>query len=222
MGVGGGSAPDPFQGVIFYAPLTQDFSAEGGTLTNQNSWTINSNYQGKACADGPDNRYSGYGLYWDMDNPITGHVPFTFSCQYYYNPSSTNNQGLFYIGQATNDKIFGYEKAENTAWATAWGTATYDNALTVVQDAWTRFTAVYDGELIKLYNDTTLLATSSSVTLDIQKSTGGFLGNYGDLCIGGRGGDKRPWFGGIRQFYIFNKALNADEVTALYNATKDL
>lgn len=220
-------------GLIFYAPLQEDYDAIGGTKNNTNtSFVFNADYAGKKCLDGSS---ASRGIYWDLDNPIYGNVPFTFSVEVYYNTSTRGNynNSLYYIGRSTNAQVFGYQILNTSQIATAWGQTQWDGTsagdyIFPKQNTWTIFTATYNTTTneIKHYYDGVLAHTGTTPALTITKSTGVFFGNYGDLAICSRGGDSgdggRTWKGGMRNFFIFDYCMDDSDVQGLYNYSSTL
>ena len=223
-------------GLIFYAPLQEDYTATGGTHNNTNtSFVFNSDYAGKKCLDGSTS--SGKGPCWDLENPIYGNVPFTFSVQLYYNTTTAGNynNSIFYIGKSTEAQVFGYQIVNTKDVATAWGKTTWDGTSsgsysfpTAALNTWVIFTATYNTSTneIKHYYNGVLTHTGITTALNITKSTGVFFGNYGDLAMCSRGGDSgdggRTWKGGMRNFFIFDYCMNDNQVQRLYNYSSQL
>lgn len=223
MGISANSGFNLEKGLLFHAPLQENFDAIGGALNNNPStygWVFQTNF-GKQCVYGSA---SSTGIYYDMENPISGHVPFTMSIEFCtVDFTSGDNRSLFYIGCSTVDKAFGFEFEPTGGIGTAWGDSiVYDNTIYwrdyIYQ--WTTFTATYDMQKIRIYFNGELKTTSDPLTLNIQKSTGSFSGVYGDLAIGSRWRDYRIWRNGLRNNYIYDYALSDQDVKAFYEATK--
>lgn len=215
------------KGLLFHAPLQENFDAFGGSLYSDPTsygWTFQ-NYYGKSCVYGRGSD----GIFYTMENPILGHIPFTMSIQFYtedFYGGGGDNSSVFYIGRSTVNQTFGFQfqgNGNNYRIGTAWGDDFVFNPSPTVVDylnAWTVFTATYDLEIIKLYFNGELRFVSDPVNLNIQKSTGGFSGRYGDLAIGSRWQDGRCWRNGLRNQYIYDYALSEQQVKLFYNATK--
>ena len=215
------------KGLLFHAPLTENFDAFGGSLYDDPTayrWTFQ-NYQGKSCVYGRGSE----GIFYKMENPILGHIPFTMSVQFYtedFYGSGGDNCCLFYIGRSTTNQAFGFQfqgSINNYRIGTAWGDHFVYTPWATAADylnAWTVFTATYDLERIKLYFNGELKFVSDPVTLNIQKSTGSFSGVYGDLAIGSRWQDGRCWRNGLRNQYIYDYALSEQQVKLFYKTTK--
>ena len=228
MGISGSSF-NLEKGLLFHAPLQENFDAIGGTLYNNPAnygWMFQSSYFGKKCVYGSA---SSKGIFYSMKNPILGYVPLTMSVEFFsldFSSSGGANRTLFYIGRSTTHQSFGFQfqgNGNDYKIGTAWGDgfvytppATWGDYL----NAWTVFTATYDLERIRLYFNGELKFVSDPVTLNIQKSTGSFSGVYGDLAIGSRWQDGRCWKNGLRNHYIYDYALSEQQVKLFYEATK--
>lgn len=215
------------KGLLFHAPLQENFDAIGGTLYNNPAnygWIFQTAYFGKPCVYGST---SSAGIFYNMATPILGHIPFTMSIEFFSLDfaSSYFNRSLFYIGNSTINQAFGFQFGGSTGYGigTAWGDDFVYNVQPTWKDyinAWTIFTATYDMERIKLYFNGELRFTTDPITLNIKKSTGGFSKVYGDLAIGSRWQDNRYWKNGLRNQYIYDYALSDQDVKAFYEATK--
>lgn len=211
------SSFDINKGLLFQAPLYSDFDAIGGTIYSTTptlyGWNFLENYFGKPCVFGSS---ATRGIYYSMDNPIIGTVPFTIAIEYYIlDITTTDNRSLFYIGKSTVNQTFGFEFQPGGRIGTAWGDdIVYDNQPNWKNypNGWNVFVSTYDTQRIKIYINGELVATSQPVTLNIQKSTGNFSGLYGDLAIGSRWADGRYWRQGLRNNYIYDYALTKSDV----------
>lgn len=209
--------------LIFHAPLQTSFDAVGGNLYQTNIWQFVTFRDVNCVQKGSSTK----GIFYNMDQPILGNVPFTFSIKFYTNRGgqSSQNISLFYIGRAVADQSFGYEFiTSDYTIGTAWGdnisytpTLNWQN----YNDKWSLFTATYDGSIVKVYFDGVLAGTSAPVTLNITKSTDTdlFSHAYGDLAIGSRWSDSRVWLSYLSDMRIYNYALTDAEVLDLYNQT---
>lgn len=207
--------------LIFHAPLQTSFDADGGSLYQTSSWQFVTFRDVNCVSKASSNK----GIFYNMDQPILGNVPFTFSIKFYTSMGGSyiENIALFYIGSSNVDQSFGFEFVTNDyTISTAWGdnisytpTLNWEN----YNDKWSLFTATYDGSIIKVYFDGVLAGTSDPVTLNITESTGNFSGVYGDLAIGSRWIDRRVWLSYLADMRIYNYALSDAEVLDLYNQT---
>lgn len=207
--------------LIFHAPLQTSFDAVGGSLYQTNIWNFVTFRDVNCVSKGS----SAKGIFYNMDQPIVGNVPFTMSIKFYTSRGGTTNSNiaLFYIGRSVVEQSFGFEFITNDyTIETAWGdnisytpTLNWQN----YNGKWSLYTATYDGSIIKVYFDGVLAGTSSPVTLNITTSTGSFSGVYGDLAIGSRWRDQRVWGDYLSDMRIYNYALTDAEVLDLYNQT---
>lgn len=227
MGISGSSF-DLNKGLLFHAPLQENFDAIGGTLYNNPAnygWNFTSDYNGKPCVLGSNPKQ---GIQYVMDNPISGYRAYTMSIEFFSTTFSYDNRSVFYIGTNILNQVFGFEFEPAGTLGTAWGDKyTYENVTkpTWVEYAnqWTAFTATYDMQRIKLYFNGELKFTSDPVTITITKNGGYTNGAYVkmvDLFIGSRWLDGRYWKEGLRNQYIYDYALSEQQVKQFYNATK--
>ena len=77
----------------------------------------------------------------------------------------------------------------------------------------THWTATYDGQRIRLYQNGSLVTTGSSFTSNITNSSS-------SLLIGDGGGTGYQWAGNILAVQMYNRALSAAEVAQNYDALK--
>jgi hypothetical protein len=90
------------------------------------------------------------------------------------------------------------------------GTVQYGNALTT--NGWMHLTMTFDGSSIRMYQNASLITTASFAG-DIRTAAT-------PLWIGG-GWSTSEWFDGyIANALVYNRALNAGEVSQNYNAQK--
>lgn len=82
---------------------------------------------------------------------------------------------------------------------------------TVVQNTWHFWTGVYDGTNALIYADGVLLQSIARAWI---------TGSTGTPNIGATPTSTSPWNGEISECLIYNRALTAEEVLQIYNATR--
>lgn len=111
---------------------------------------------------------------------------------YLFDTNTSSGNIFFYIGNGT------------------WGTASVARGSTGV---WTHYVGTWDGTTIRIYKDGVVSGTTGSKSSITYTSTGLNIGRY--YTSSGNTYDGR-----VALPLIYNRALSADEVTYLYNITK--
>ena len=202
------------QGLVALLPLDEgsgtiayDHSIYGGNGTWNSSSTENyivDNGQpvghftpsGNYVGGGPKNQYN-------VTHGLTIHA-------WAYLTSYGNNQGIVYYGNGFTN-FYGLNNTPSAVQFYMGGSVCSGPALQL--DAWSAIDGVYDGKKMYTYiNGAPVNACNG----------GSFPGNSdGNLFVGNKwnaGGD--PFIGNIRNITIYNYAMSADQIRALYVATK--
>ena len=105
MGISGSSF-DLNKGLLFHAPLQENFDAFGGSVYTASGWVFQDSYFGKKCVYGST---STAGIYYKMANPIEGIRAYTISIEFFSLDFTGDNRSLFYIGTNILNHVFGFE-----------------------------------------------------------------------------------------------------------------
>ena len=202
------------QGLVALLPLNEgsgtvayDHSTYGGNGTWSSSSTENyttNNGQtvghftpsGNYVGGGPKNQYN-------VTQGLTIHA-------WAYLTSYGNNQGIVYYGNGLTN-FYGLNNTPSAVQFYMGGSICGGPALSL--NTWSAIDGVYDGKKMYTYINGVPVNTCNG---------GSFPGNSnGNLFVGNKwnaGGD--PFVGNIRDVTIYNYAMTADQIQALYNATK--
>lgn len=182
----------PEDGLIFYASLSEESStAETGQALTKNGTVTYQTYKGIPCAYF-DSAY----IASQLSDYITPY-PMTFAI--WAAPNTTNSRALWSF---SNDKPLMY-------WDGKYHVYEPDHAVSVanVGDwhhiAW----SINSDRSSTYYFDGIAMGTVTSSNTSAIKS----------MCIGYRNGSQPQWLGYLAGFRIYNRALSADEISALAN-----
>ena len=182
----------PEDGLIFYASLSEESStAETGEALTKNGTVTYQTYKGIQCA-----HFSSAYISSQLSDYITPY-PMTFAI--WAAPDTTDSRALWSF---SNDKPLMY-------WDGKYHVYEPDHAVSVanVGDwhhiAW----SINSDRSSTYYFDGIAMGTVTSSNTSAIKS----------MCIGYRNGSQPQWLGYLAGFRIYNRALSADEISALAN-----
>lgn len=200
----------PSSNLVIEAELATDTTTTVGTFVSKPSSFSFSSVDGVNAlyGDGTGNT----GLMFTPSESIAGAQPRTFSV--WMNPSGYPHDANAIYGHGSNSTYDICQlEAGQSHMHMPWGEA-YDSPIRQVSlpqtGQWTHAVMVYDGTNVKLYFNGTLEATTNSVT---------FATSNTDVILGNRsgGGWSCAWYGYLRKFKVWDKALTAQEVSDLYD-----
>jgi hypothetical protein len=185
-------------------------SANSGTLTNYPTTAVT------APVWNATGGVNGTGAYvFDGTKVINGTItaitgPFTFSLWVKNNGGNSDNTAIFDVGTYSTTGFGLWMNAVNsTAWRINGQYNNYKTAMNISDGTLTHITVVYNGTNISMFKNGQLKSTDAYSTNPSSATT---------LSIGKRK-DTGTYFNGIiDNVQIFNRALNATEVLALYNS----
>ena len=116
LGLSKGSSFDLEKGLLFHAPLQENFDAIGGTIIRKSGFTFQQRLGKNGIRYTTSSNVSSQGLAYRFNNnfPDSGK-PFTVNIWYYFVsvsfPSTSNiyDMVLFVVGQFAEDKAIGYQ-----------------------------------------------------------------------------------------------------------------
>ena len=196
--------------LVIDAELATDTTTTVGTFVSKPSSFSFSSVDGVNAlyGDGTGNT----GLMFTPSKSIAGAQPRTFSV--WMNPSGYPHDANAIYGHGSNSTYNICQlEAGQSHMHMPWGEA-YDSPIRQVSlpqtGQWTHAVMVYDGTNVKLYFNGTLEATTNSVT---------FATSNTDVILGNRSGSNWScaWYGYLRKFKVWDKALTAQEVSDLYD-----
>ena len=88
----------------------------------------------------------------------------------------------------------------------------------LTKGVWHHLAGTYDGTMMRLYLDGEIATTPSGVVSEIPYSYGELITNDVPINIGWNGAWGEHWSGLIDEVGIYNRALDASEIQAIYNA----
>jgi hypothetical protein len=160
--------------------------------------------------------FDGASAYAQVANPVglpVGSQPRTVTLWFKTsrNLSSDTESALFQYGSDANGLMFGLITSLNVPDKLYFFGYNYDmaGATSLASGTWYHAAATYDGNIVTLYVNGQP-AGSASLPLNTVLNGNG-------LTIGYRPGGAK-WQGQIDEVMLFNRALTADEVAAIYNA----
>ena len=204
----------PTANTLAYYPLNSTTTVNDKSWNSKNmtlSWTVTfGDYNWIDCA------YFNGGYLYLNESLVLGANPRTISCWYYRTNSawqwgafwgmwtaSANNWIAAYIGTNSWD----YEKI--SYWNRSWDTT---SGVTVTNNSWHLLTVTYNWNTINEYNDSTLISTKSSVTLNLT-NTRTALAQFPNFWA-------NQYKGYFSEFIFENKKREATEISNYYNSTK--
>lgn len=200
-----GTANIPTQGLIFYASLAEDSTAETGqdvTTYGNISWGIIS---GIPCATFTNNSYLKYSF-----SEISGNEPSTLSA--WLNSKTDPDTlrvpyqcGVEFTGTRNNDTIRQIGVVSDNYLGGAWYGSELGSSIKAYNTGWHNVVITYDYPTGKLYVDGVF---QSSGTFYLNTTTG-----Y--LSIGADVNGDTPFSGGIASCRVYDRALNEEEILAL-------
>lgn len=182
----------PDDGLIFYAPLQEDKStAETGQALTKNGTITYQTYKGIQCA-----HFSSAYISSQLSDYITPY-PMTFAI--WAAPDTTDSRALWSF---SNDKPLMY-------WNGSYHVYDPDcNVSAANVGDWHHIAwSINSDRSSTYYFDGVAMGTTTSNNTSTIKS----------LCIGYRNGYQPQWVGYLAGFRIYNRALSADEISALAN-----
>ena len=184
------------------------------------SWTVNGQHDGALSFDGNND----YVVDSDAELYLNGLDELTLAVWVHSDVQGVDN-GIF-VGEAVENSTVLSMRYDNSGWfgggtnnviqlglQTTAGNVHYESAANVQTTSWQHLVMTWhSGEAIKLYIDG---------VLDTPSYTGGNLGGtvtgITELLLGRSVKLNRRWNGLIDEFRIYNRALDATQVAALYN-----
>lgn len=131
-----------------------------------------------------------------------------------YNPSYNGIAGLTLSGQARG-YVFDTDVAGGLIYFRigngTWGTASVAKPSAGV---WTHIVGTWDGSTVRIYKNATVSGTTASKASITYTGTGLAIGRYYNSS-------SFTYSGKISDVLIYNRALSADEITRIYNLTKE-
>lgn len=195
----------PTQGLIFYASLAEDSTAETGqdvTTYGNISWGIIS---GIPCATFTNNSYLKYSF-----SEISGNEPSTLSA--WLNSKTDPDTlrvpyqcGVEFTGTRNNDTIRQIGVVSDNYLGGGWYGSELGSSIKAYNTGWHNVVITYDYPTGKLYVDGVF---QSSGTFYLNTTTG-----Y--LSIGADVNGDTPFSGGIASCRVYDRALNEEEILAL-------
>ncbi len=183
-------------------------NGDGGTLTNNPTRLLLNGCKAGSCMSFNGTSYvdiKEIGQTLSVTNMLTFAV-------WIYPTSNTVYQPI--LGKVPSGYNAGYEFANSsgalrTTLRTSGGNCDYTTG-SLLLNQWQYVVSTYDGNVVKHYINGSLVGTSSVCTFGAAITTS-------DLYIAGRAADGSRFFGNIDDARIYNRALSASEVQALYN-----
>jgi len=115
--------------------------------------------------------------------------------------------GIGSNGNSNNIALEFWRDADTQRFENPWGK--FSGEYNIARGVWHHIVLTYDGTYAKIYDNGTLVYTSSSISISTPTT---------NVCVGGRFTDGRPWNGYLRKFKAYNVALTSQEISDLYNA----
>lgn len=182
----------PDEGLVFYAPLQEDKStAETGQALTKNGMVTYQTYKGIPCA-----HFNSAYIASQFSDYITPY-PMTFAI--WAAPDTTNSRALWSF---SNDKPLMYWDGKYHVYEPDCNVSAA-NVGDWHHIAW----SINSDRSSTYYFDGVAMGTTTSYNTSAIKS----------LCIGYRNGYQPQWLGYLAGFRIYNRALSADEISALAN-----
>lgn len=194
---------------ILYAPLSTDTTPTVGTFVSAGS-----SFSFATAPDGTPALYnatSGNGqcLLYDVANRVTGNSPITLS-GWFYDTTGNGQRGLMGLGAFNSTGLLSPEYKNSKArfsWGESWQGSEFNNYPRPSANAWHHIAITFDTSVVRWYTDGVLGATS---------------GNASSLSIGdsylwiGATKDETLFVGYMRNFLVYDRALDADEIYVIY------
>lgn len=209
---GGDQSSSGGSSLVIEAELANDTTTTIGTYGNNGAgFTFDTvdNVDAMYC----DGGNASEGMTFTPLRQIGGAQPRTFSI--WARPiayASNEANGIYGHGATSVGDILCLETDTNTnsmhfPWGEDWQGALGNVSMPNI-DEWTHIVMTYDGSYVKLYFNGVLQGTSNQVTLNTMN---------GLVYLGSRVYDRRIWYGYLRKFKVWDKALAQQEITTLYN-----
>lgn len=215
------SSFDINKGLLFYAPLTEDFEVIGGTKKTQNNWQISerNGKNGVTCVGTPFN-YSSY-LAYNLNNfnstAFTVAIWYNLQTTDFKGSSGDYNMSLYYLGTKVKDKQVGYEVSQNYlipgwAWSPNNYANIYTNNYTLHDDGeWHCYITSFVDGIVYDYQDGVLIAESTAPTLNITDK---------QIYIGSRVNDRRYWYGLLNNVAVYDYCFTEADAKGFIDYTK--
>lgn len=206
------AVPDDY---ILCVPLKTDTVPEVGTFINKNSnWTFGTAPDGTSAIGNTSNSGFSYSMAFDVPTRVTGTKPITLSA-WFYDLDGARNFGLMGLGIKSFNNILSPEYSNSTSvgfpWGERWAGSAFgsENTLRPSANTWHNVTITFDMEYVRWYTDGVLVGTSDNASnLSIGSSY---------LYLGSRLDDSRPFRGYIRNYLVYDRALDASEIKGIYD-----
>lgn len=211
------SGPPPVipQDYILCVPLKTDTVPKVGTFINKNSnWTFGTAPDGTSAIGNTSTSGFSYSMSFDVPTRVTGTNPITLSA-WFYDLDGARNFGLMGLGTKSFNHILSPEYSDSTSvgfpWGEYWIGSAFGSGNTLRPSAnkWHNVTITFDMEYVRWYTDGVLVGTSDNASnLSIGSSY---------LYLGSRLDDSRPFRGYIRNYLVYDRALDANEIQGIYD-----
>ena len=195
---------------------TKELQGHVGTMTNQASSDLvySSVLPDQSFLTGVNSAYNfisldGSNEYIDCGANVHDFSSGDFSCVswIYHDQANSNNATIFGIKDSTNTELLFYVH-NSTEKLTSWnGSTDVASSSTISDEVWTHVAMVQDGSDKKFYINGVLDATASQSNGTARPPS---------LLIGYSGNGSEYFKGNIAQSAVYNKALSATEVGAIY------
>jgi hypothetical protein len=130
-----------------------------------------------------------------------------------------NNSPYKRMWIAYSTDYISYERYNATTMGGVGGIGTSFNSLTFSTGVWYHFVIVYSGSEVYLYQDGVEKTQTSNANWTTYKATTMSTGSTTSFVVAGNNqNNKSAYQGDLDQVYIYNRALTAIEVAALYNS----
>lgn len=200
---------------ILCVPLKTNMIPEAGTSISKNSnWTFGTAPDGTSAIGNTSTSSFGYSMKFDVPTRVTGTKPITLSA-WFYDLDGANNCGLMGLGTKSFNSILSPEYSDSTSvgfpWGEYWVGSAFGsgNTLRPSANTWHNVTITFDMEYVRWYTDGVLVGTSDNASnLSIGSSY---------LYLGSRLDDSRPFRGYIRNYLVYDRALDASEIQVIYD-----
>lgn len=227
LGLSKGSSFDLEKGLLFHAPLQENFDCIGGVCTKSKTVVFDQRNGKKGFTFNNTPFTYSDGVVYTLSNFPSGSVdPFTISLWYngavsdYKGTSGDNyNMALFYLGIKSKDKQIGYEMGVGSQKAQpgwAWSPNNYsaiykDNFEIDIDGEWHCFITAFENGVVSNFYDGVLIGQHTTPTLNITNK---------QLYIGSRVEDRRYWYGLLTCFTIHDYCFTEADAKGFMDYTK--